>query len=519
MYAHSMEKVAIVLVVIACLAIAARGRALRVDSEPSSSSSALSEWQLTSDTVCDNPGDNDPSERSALADLFAATNGGEWVSSRLWLSNASVCNWAYVTCDASCRISGLRFILSNLVGSIPPSLGALRSLTTVNIVEPGLSGPIPADVLEQWANLTYALLGGGLTNSLSDFCALGSLKSLRLSGTRMSGDIQALECFPGLRDFMSLSTQISGTLPVTLPRALIELQVSDSRITGTIPEQLLALDDLVSLDLRSLKLSGTLPSSLSIHRQLTRLSISNVFVSGTLPAAFTAWTMLADLVLDGSLISGTLDPAFASWPLRTLSLSQTLISGELDPSFAAWNLTRLIAAQSRLGGTLHAAFSNWSELTQLILSRTLVSGACRLNNVARLSLHSVGELSPVFSAWTQLGVLDVQSSLLSGPLHTGFSNWRLVSLFVSQSGIVGELDASFVSWPIITVAFSRTALSGTLNSGLSGWGGTLKNFIAQVSTEERTELVYEQLCRDLRFREHCRHRSLLGAVCKSSALL
>ncbi len=333
--------------------------------EPSTAAASLSAADSTGS--CENP-----EERAALTDLYNACGGASWVGARGWLSNLSVCNWSYVACDGSCRVDTLSLVQKNLVGSIPASLGALRHLVVLNLVESGVSGPLPAAALSQLTSLDRLLLGGGLTNAVTDLCALISMRSFRLSDTAISGELQGITCFEQLEEVVIANSRVSGTLPAVLPSRMSHIQVSRSRISGTLP-QWPTSGRLEWLDLHQTSVSGTLPLSYA-SMPLTRLALMNTPVSGTLSLAFASWTNLTTLVLDGSLLSGTLDEAFAVWALDALSFSNTLVSGTLNPAFARLNLSRLVARQSPLSGTLHPAFARWTSLSQLVVAHSLVSG-------------------------------------------------------------------------------------------------------------------------------------------------
>ena len=64
-----------------------------------------------------------------------------------WTSNTSVCTWIGITCDVnSHRVTALDISQFNLQGTIPPQLGNLSSLTTLNFSHNKLSGNVPSSI-------------------------------------------------------------------------------------------------------------------------------------------------------------------------------------------------------------------------------------------------------------------------------------------------------------------------------------------------------------------------------------
>ena len=63
---------------------------------------------------------------------------------RGWLSNASVCAWQLVGCDEEQRVKSLSLDYTNLRGTLPASLGALRRLEALDLEGNFLSGTVPS---------------------------------------------------------------------------------------------------------------------------------------------------------------------------------------------------------------------------------------------------------------------------------------------------------------------------------------------------------------------------------------
>ncbi|MCY3600395.1 MAG: Ig-like domain-containing protein [Gemmatimonadetes bacterium] len=85
-------------------------------------------------------------DRAVLVALYEATNGSGWLENGGWLSDQPIGEWHGVTTAPDGRVTALRLSASNLVGSIPPELGRLARLETLDFERNRLAGPIPPEL-------------------------------------------------------------------------------------------------------------------------------------------------------------------------------------------------------------------------------------------------------------------------------------------------------------------------------------------------------------------------------------
>ncbi|MCY3698541.1 MAG: Ig-like domain-containing protein [Gemmatimonadetes bacterium] len=116
-------------------------------------------------------------DRGVLVALYEATNGPGWLENRGWLSDRPIGEWHGVTAGPEGRVTAVRLSASNLVGSIPPELGNLARLETLDFERNELAGAIPPE-LGRLASLKTLILGvNDLTGGIpSELGALGSLE-------------------------------------------------------------------------------------------------------------------------------------------------------------------------------------------------------------------------------------------------------------------------------------------------------------------------------------------------------
>ena len=71
--------------------------------------------------------------RDALVALYNATGGDSWTDRMNWKTAAPLGEWSGVVTDADGNGTALYLSLFNLSGAIPPALGDLRAVTTLNL--------------------------------------------------------------------------------------------------------------------------------------------------------------------------------------------------------------------------------------------------------------------------------------------------------------------------------------------------------------------------------------------------
>jgi len=161
------------------------------------------------------------------------------------------CRWPGVSCNYIGHIERISISGSGANGSLPAELprGALPALREIDANNlPQLTGTLPP--LDGLTKLTHLyLFDSGISGSLPALPS--SLRELECSRCRLSGPLPG-EFPPRLQYLFLEANSISGTLPASLGRltSLLELELSDNKLTGPVPRSLL------ELHLRHLDLSG-----------------------------------------------------------------------------------------------------------------------------------------------------------------------------------------------------------------------------------------------------------------------
>lgn len=186
-----------------------------------------------------------PSTLSALHNLWAATGGPSWTRCSAWTPGFDPCvqpwgipewtppdegnaidvvpGWGREICfvceNNGSGLKGLNFVLNNMTGPLPASIGAFPRLAYLSLLDNHLEGPLPP--------------------------ALGNLTALT-------------QLYMGHNDFV-------GGIPPELGRlsALTVLYINGNNLVGELPPELGNLTLLSQLGLTNNRLGGALPSALA----------------------------------------------------------------------------------------------------------------------------------------------------------------------------------------------------------------------------------------------------------------
>ena len=199
-------------------------------------------------------------DRAALAALHAATDGPNWADDEGWLGDGPLEEWRGVETDAFGRVARLdlggrqdgetgEWVSHGLRGPIPPELGSLAGLTSLNLRANALAGPIPPE-LGNLAGLTsLSLSGNALEGPVpAELGALAGLDGLWLDGNRLDGPIPPeLGSLTHLRGLSLGGNRLEGPVPAELGglRRLEFLYLDGNALTGALPRSLLRIGGLV----------------------------------------------------------------------------------------------------------------------------------------------------------------------------------------------------------------------------------------------------------------------------------
>ncbi|KAG4149811.1 hypothetical protein ERO13_D05G356833v2, partial [Gossypium hirsutum] len=386
------------------------------------------------------------------------------------------------------------------------------SLRSLSLAGCDLQGKFPKNIFDL-PNLNLLNLGGNQNLNLDPlkFNRSSNLEHLDLSWMSSSTEfidsvdnLQALEyldlsgnsSFQGLRKFFGGLPDSMGNLV-----SLKFLDLSNSNLSTTVPRSLENLLQLTHLDLSVNQLSGqilrslegSIPDDVTACPNLISLGLSDNLLNGTLPSWLYTAPSLKTIYLSQNQFSGHIEE-FQSKSLEYLYLNINKLQGPLPSSiFQLLNLTFLVLSSNNLSGVIEfSMFSNLPNLRLLDLSYNSLSltsnstssanhilpnltdlllSSCNLSEFPQFlkglkSLESVdlscnkiqGKIPPWMLEvgndslsflnhfpWKDIEVLDLSSSLISGNLPILASTIHV--FLISNNSFSGEKNKFYGTIP------------------------------------------------------------------------
>ncbi len=430
----------------------------------------------TAEITVENP------DRTALVALYNATDGPNWVNSENWLTDAPLREWYGVDTNGSGRVVGLDLSgrwdsegqvsrRHGLVGPIPPELGSLTHLQSLNLEHNDLFGPIPTELASRVSltqlRLAYNQLTGSIPPELGN---LANLTKLDLWSNELTGPIP-----PELGNLANLTELNLGFNPFTGPippelgnlASLMHLALRGNQLTGPIPPALGNLANLTRLNLSGNDLSGPIPPELGNLANLTWLTLSGNELTGPVPPALGNLANLTALGLFGNQLTGPIPQSFLQlerlgtfWITDNVSLCVPGASpfvawlhgmvrhdvGSAGPCNAA-DVAELKSLFDATGGTGWTESTGWRGEGAVEEWHGVTSDS--LGRVTELDLTRnglVGQLPPSLGALTRMTVLRIGGNVLRGRLPLSLAQLALRDFRYADTELCAPVEASFQAW-------------------------------------------------------------------------
>lgn len=178
-----------------------------------------------------------------------------------------------------------------LTGVIPPEIGSLSELESIQLIEQRLTGEIPREIGNLTRLRTLHLYGSGLGGHIPlEIGNLAELTELEVGSNGLSGNIPpSLGNLTKLEKLYLDKNRLSGSIPPELGnlKHLQRLSISNNNLAGTIPPELGGLTSLVVLHLQYNQLDGTIPPELGKLENLVNLYLQGNYLRGCVPATLS----------------------------------------------------------------------------------------------------------------------------------------------------------------------------------------------------------------------------------------
>lgn len=200
---------------------------------------------------------------------------------------------------------------------------------------------------------------------------------------------------------------------------VVEIDLSQNNLSGSIPSSLGNIDKLRSLDLEYNELTGSIPASLGNLADLQYLSLIINHLSGPVPSELGNLSKLVWLRLGDNELSGSLPSSLGSLSnLRYMHMGGCRFTGSIPTSFG--NLSSMIEIllhRNQLSGNIPNELGNLSHMETFIVD---------INNLTGSIPASIGNL-PALKNFT------VFQNQLSGPIPATFANPSFMNLYLHNN--------------------------------------------------------------------------------------
>lgn len=334
------------------------------------------------------------------------------------------------------KLKGLALHVNRLIGKIPVELNKLSGLEWLYLADNRLTGCVPG----VWQGVRENDLDEVDLPICTDEDALIAL-------------YHATDGDNWLSNQNWLSNRPIGTWYGVITDEndrVIELDLLDNELNGTIPSDLGHLTYLEYLDLSENQLSGTIPSALSVLSNLIELSLWSNELTGPIPPELGRLASLEMLHLGDNELRGTIPPELGKLVnLGELGLYSNNLTGEIPAELGdLTNLEWLSLFENRLSGPIPSTLDKLTDLTALYLGNNELSGTIpselgNLSNLENLFLHSnqlSGAIPSELGNLAKLAMLSLWGNRLTGSVPSELGNLtQLTGLGLADNNLSGDI--------------------------------------------------------------------------------
>ncbi|XP_060675770.1 receptor-like protein 7 [Ziziphus jujuba] len=379
----------------------------------------------------------------------------------------------------------------DISSEVPDLLTNFTSLTTLLLKGCELYGDFPDKIFHlpnlQWLDVGF---NENLTGRLPEFHQRSPLNTLKLTDTQFFGSLPySIEKLDSLEIFKARHCNFSGPIPTSLGK-LTKLTILDlgiNNFNGDIPSSLQNLTHLTSLLFDDNQIIGPIPPWLGNLTMLTALDLHFNLLHGPVPQSLSLLLNLEKLLINDNNLGGNLklDMFFNIKNLTELGLGHnnlSLILGKANKNVTSHQFNYLDLCSCKLRKFPHF-LKNQSELEWLDLGENKISGQIP-NWMWNTSTYTLTLLSvcnnfltgfdqiPAILPWVNLGIFDISSNMLRGPLPIPPPS--IVEYDASNSMLIGEISPLFCNMSsLYSLDLSNNNLGGIIPQCLGNSSSSL----------------------------------------------
>ena len=424
-----------------------------------------------------------------------------------WHPEILISSWDGVTVGGpQGRVTRLLLGERGLNGRIPPELGRLDGLVSLNLGANRLTGPVPPELGRLVGLRQLSLSRNDLTGAVpAELGQLGRLESLWLGENRLTGPVPPelleipehdlgdyLVCLPppqigpalfddcarllAMKDTLAGNARLNWRVVLPIgewqgvtvggPEArVIALELPRMGLNGRIPAALGDLAGLRSLVLDGNVLTGAIPPELGNLTDLEMLGLAANALSGPIPPELAKLSSLGELWLSGNRLTGSLPPE-----LRSVAGGEAPCpAAPADNPGLRADCALLLATRDVLAGD---ARLNWSEHVPIEFWQGVTIGGS-LERVTGLDLRRSGlngRIPPALGRLSQLVQLALNRNRLTGPVPPELGKLtKLERLALSFNALSGPIPPELGKLPHLRALWLwNNRLSGPVPPELQG---------------------------------------------------
>lgn len=346
-------------------------------------------------------------------------------------------------------------------GSIDPDTSYRFAVTAAynvggDIVQSDYTSPITAATTHLWSGAMQECVNAALGNSdpghIPTRVELESVTSFDCYNKNLTA-VNQVEDLKNLMELDLDNNKLAGSIPsgIWSLTHLTDLDLSDNLFAGNIPPEIGNLTELTDLDLRDNQLSGGIPHEIGDLTHLAGLNLNDNQLTGSIPAEIGNLMELIGLNLSSNQLTGSIPEEISKLKkLTILSLHDNQLTGGIPKTIGNLkNLLYLLMYQNQLTGNIPAEIGNLKNLLTLSLSFNRLTGSTPVE---------IGSLSSLL-------LLELDHNLLTGVIPKEISNLKntLKGLFFDHNRLTGSIPSEITHLTKLEYLYlSHNFLAGTI---------------------------------------------------------
>lgn len=413
----------------------------------------------------------DSSDLAVLQAFLKGVSNPQQLSN--WKGEDPCSGWNYVLCSGT-SVTQLQLKGAGLEGSLPSNFNQLANLQQIALQGNSLSGPLPT--FNGLSHLTTAYLGDQQFSIIpSDFFkGLTSLNVLTLQNNPLNASEgwtlpSDLSASAGLNNLVLTNTSLSGPIPDFIGNltSLQELRLAYNKFTGGIPASFSGLTQLTRFEINNNAPPGVLSGPIDVVGSMPSLKTLWLHVnsfSGTIPAGLGSTVSLQECRLNNNKLVGVIPSTFSSSSsLQIFSVRGNYLVGPIPDIPSITNSSNYIYSgnnfcQSEVGVacdpqvTALLSFLQYVNYPTSLIDSWDGNSSCSLQgiacdiqgkNVIAINLPSAklsGTISPDLANLTSLTKIVLSGNNLTGTIPDSLTKLNsLVLIDVRNNNIYGPV--------------------------------------------------------------------------------